>query len=149
VYLTGSHIWSNLHDGMGPGRGCAETPQAAGGDFHLCMTPRPWPRTGPGAASDGRPAPDQVEGHPFRAANNVNGVGIGSILDSQVLVLQPAAGPFTVTLAAGTYTVKGFGVDSRQTVEAGQVTVEDDERFGFTPPFAEPEPAVLYVASTG
>ena len=162
VYLTGSHIWSNLHDGMGPGRGCAETSerfdydayldflverghnfirlwrweqfrsQAAGGDFHLCMTPQPWPRTGPGAASDGKPrfdldrfdeaffdrlrdrvvaagrrgiyvgvmlfdgwalhlspAPDHVEGHPFHAANNVNGVGIGSILDYQVLPLGP------------------------------------------------------------
>jgi hypothetical protein len=162
VYLTGSHIWSNLHDGMGPGQGCAEAPerfdydayldflaehghnfirlwrweqfksQAAGGDFHLCMTPQPWPRTGPGTAKDGKPrfdldrfdeafferlrgrvvaagrrgiyvgvmffdgwalhlspAPDHVEGHPFHAANNVNGVGIGSILDYQVLPLDP------------------------------------------------------------
>ena len=162
VYLTGSHIWNNLHDGMGPGPQCAETPerldydayldflaehghnfirlwrweqfksQAAGGDFHLCMTPQPWPRTGPGAAKDGRPrfdldrfdeafferlrdrvvaagrrgiyvgvmffdgwalhlspAPDHVEGHPFHAANNVNGVGIGSIVDYQVLPLHP------------------------------------------------------------
>jgi hypothetical protein len=162
VYLTGSHIWNNLHDGMGPGAGCAETPermdyddyldfledhghnfirlwrweqfksQAAGGDFHLCMTPQPWARTGPGAATDGKPkfdlerfdeaffqrlrdrvvaagrrgmyvavmffdgwalhlspAPDHVEGHPFHAANNVNGVGIGSIVDYQVLPLDP------------------------------------------------------------
>ena len=162
VYLTGSHIWNNLHDGMGPGAACAETSerfdydayldflaehghnfirlwrweqfrsQAAGGDFHLCMTPQPWARTGPGTAKDGRPrfdldrfdeaffgrlrdrvvaagqrgiyvgvmlfdgfglhlspAPDQVEGHPFHAANNVNGVGIGSIVDYQVLPLDP------------------------------------------------------------
>src|ERR687884_655238 len=27
VYLTGSHIWNNLHDGMGPGAVCAETPE--------------------------------------------------------------------------------------------------------------------------
>ena len=77
VYLTGSHIWNNLHDGMGPGAECSETPEqmdypayldfleerghnfirlwrweqfrsrAAGGDFHLCMTPQPWQRTGP------------------------------------------------------------------------------------------------------
>jgi hypothetical protein len=96
------------------------------------MTPQPWPRTGPGAAKDGKPrfdldrfdeafferlrdrvvaagrrgiyvgvmffdgwalhlspAPDHVEGHPFHAANNVNGVGIGSILDYQVLPLDP------------------------------------------------------------
>ena len=84
VYLTGSHIWNNFHDG-GPGSDCAETPeqldydaylaflkehghnfirlwrweqfksQAAGGNFHLCMTPQPWPRTGPGTAKDGKP----------------------------------------------------------------------------------------------
>jgi hypothetical protein len=161
VYLAGSHIWNNLHDGMGPGAGCADTPeefdydayldflqdrghnfirlwrweqfrsQAAGGGFHLCMTPQPWARTGPGEAKDGKlrfdldrfdqaffdrlrersvaagergiyvgvmffdgwavhlsPAPDHVEGHPFHAANNVNGVAITSILDYQVLPLD-------------------------------------------------------------
>jgi hypothetical protein len=35
------------------------------------------------------PAPDHVEGHPFHASNNVNGVGIESILDYQVLPLDP------------------------------------------------------------
>lgn len=162
VYLTGSHIWNNFHDGMGPGADCAETSeeldfgaylefleerghnfirlwrweqfksQAAGGDFHLCMTPQPWARTGPGEAKDGKPkfdldrldqpffdrlrsraitagdrgiyvvvmffegwaihlspAPDNVEGHPFHAANNVSGIGITSILDYQVLPLDP------------------------------------------------------------
>jgi hypothetical protein len=162
VYLAGSHIWSNLHDGMGPGRECSDTPermdfdrylafleerghnfirlwrweqfrsQAAGGDFHLCMSPQPWTRTGPGEATDGEPrfdltrfdeeffdrlrgravaagergiyvgvmffdgwalhlspAPDHVEGHPFHDGNNVNGVGIDSILDYQVLPLDP------------------------------------------------------------
>ena len=162
IYLTGSHIWNNFHDGMGPGSDCAETPeqldysaylgflkehghnfirlwrweqfksQAAGGSFHLCMTPQPWPRTGPGTATDGKPkfdlasfdqayfdrlrdrvvaagnegiyvsamlfdgwalhlspAPDSVAGHPFHAANNVNGIGITSILDYQVLPLNP------------------------------------------------------------
>src|SRR4030095_5293154 len=106
--------------------------QAAGGEFHLCMTPQPWARTGPGGAKDGKPrfdldrfdeaffdrlrdrvaaagergiyvavmlferfglplsrAPDHVEGHPFHAANNINGVGIGSIVDYQVLPLDP------------------------------------------------------------
>ena len=162
VYLTGSHIWNNLHDGMGPGAACVEPAeafdyprylaflkehghnfirqwrweqfksQAAGGSFHLCMTPQPWLRTGPGTAKDGKPkfdlsrfdpayfdrlrqrvvaagsegiyvsvmlfdgwalhlspAPDNVEGHPFFAANNVNGVGITSIVDYQVLPLNP------------------------------------------------------------
>jgi hypothetical protein len=147
---------------MGPGSGCANPPermdfdayldflqarghnfirlwrweqvtsQAAGGDFHLCMTPQPWARTGPGEAKDGKPkfdltrfdpeffdrlrarviaagargiyvavmffdgwaihlspAPDNVEGHPFHANNNVNGVAIESIVDYQVLPLDP------------------------------------------------------------
>ena len=162
VYLTGSHIWNNFHDGMGPGSACADTPepfdfdaylaflkahghnfirlwrweqfksQAAGGTYHLCMTPQPWRRTGPGSARDGQPTfdldsfdqayfdqlrsrvlaagdegiyvavmlfegwglhlsppPDNVEGHPFHAANNINGVGITSIVDHQVLPLDP------------------------------------------------------------
>jgi hypothetical protein len=162
VYLTGSHIWNNLHDGLGPGAKCAGTPeqndyaaylkflldhghnfirlwrweqfrsQAAGGNFHLCMTPQPWPRTGAGKAKDGKPrfdlskfdpaffdrlrerviaagnlglyvgvmffdgwalhlspAPDNVEGHPFHVANNVNEIAIASILDYQVLPLNP------------------------------------------------------------
>jgi hypothetical protein len=162
IYLTGSHIWNNFHDGLGPGPACAGEPeqndfgvylaflkdhghnfirlwrweqfrsQAAGGSFHLCMTPQPWARIGPGAATDGKPkfdlsqfdpgyfdrlrervvaagnagiyvsvmlfegwglhlspAPDNVEGHPFHAANNVNGIGIASIVDYQQLPLDP------------------------------------------------------------
>lgn len=91
VYLTGSHIWNNLHDGMGPGAECALEPelfdypgylrflqerghnfirlwrweqfrsQAAGGNFHLCMTPQPWKRTGPGEARDGKPRYDLTQ----------------------------------------------------------------------------------------
>jgi hypothetical protein len=162
VYLTGSHIWHNFHDGMGPGSDCDDTTyildfdeyiqflkehdhnfirlwrweqfksQAAGSSFHLCMTPQPWARTGPGKAKDGKPkfdlesfdqsyfdrlrerviaageegiyvgvmffdgwalhlspAPDNIEGHPFHAANNINGVSINSIVDYQVLPLYP------------------------------------------------------------
>lgn len=162
IYLTGSHIWNNFQDGLGPGTDCADTleqnnygayieflkkhnhnfirlwrwehfkSQAAGGSFHLCMTPQPWPRTGPGNAKDGKPkfnldsfdqayferlrhrviaagsggiyvavmlfdgwalhlspVPDNVEGHPFHAANNINGIGIASIADYQVLPLDP------------------------------------------------------------
>ena len=83
VYLTGAHVWNNFHDGLGPGRDCARTPErndysaylnflAIHGHnfirlwrwehfvstvpgFHLCMTPQPWPRTGPGLASDRKP----------------------------------------------------------------------------------------------
>lgn len=162
IYLTGSHIWNNFHDGMGPGAACAAVPkslgyraylrflkehghnfirlwrweqfksQAAGGNFHLCMTPQPWSRTGSGTATDGKPkfdlstfdpayfdrlrdyvsmagnegiyvavmlfdgwalhlspAPDNVAGHPFYAANNVNGISITSIVDYQTLPLAP------------------------------------------------------------
>jgi hypothetical protein len=162
VYLTGSHIWNNLHDGMGPGaEGPAEPEifdydgylrflterghnfirlwrweqirsQAAGGGFHLDMTPQPWARPGPGDAADGKPKfdlerfdpsffdrlrervvkagdagiyvgvmffegwalhlsppPYHVEGHPFHALNNVNGIGAASIDDLQVLPLDP------------------------------------------------------------
>ena len=35
------------------------------------------------------PPPDNVEGHPFHAANNINGIGITSIVDHQVLPLDP------------------------------------------------------------
>jgi Family of unknown function (DUF6298) len=82
VYLTGSHIWNNFHDGFGPGLECAETPEVFDYDaylaflrdhghnfirlwrwehfksqfanFHLCMMPQPWPRTGSGTAKDGQ-----------------------------------------------------------------------------------------------
>jgi hypothetical protein len=167
VYLTGSHIWNNLQDGMGPGPTCGAEPerldyaayleflkqrghnfirlwrweqfksQAAGGGFHLCMTPQPWRRIGPGVAADGKPkfdlsqfdqaffdrlrervvaagragiyvsvmffdgwalhlspAPDNVNGHPFHASNNVNGVRLTSIVDYQTLPLDPAVGRF-------------------------------------------------------
>ena len=106
---------------------------AGAADFHLNMSPQPWPRTGAGKAKDGKPkfdlstfndeyferlrerviaageqgmyvavmlfdgwglhlspAPDNVEGHPFHALNNVNGVSITSILDHQVLPLAKA-----------------------------------------------------------
>lgn len=162
VYLTGSHIWNNLQDGMGPGADAPADPermdfeaylrfllerghnlirlwrweqfrsQAAGGNYHLNMSPQPWARTGPGAASDGQarfdldrfdkafftrlrqrvvragelgiyvdvllfdgwalhlsPPPDHIEGHPFHAHNNVNGVSASSIDDLQVLPLDP------------------------------------------------------------
>jgi hypothetical protein len=161
IYLTGSHVNNNLHDGLGPGRDCPEEPERfdfdaylrmlterghnfirlwrweqfrgylAPADVHFCMTPQPWPRTGPGAAKDGKPkfdlsafdqnyfdrlrervlaagnagiyasvmlfegfslhltaTPDNVEGHPFHAANNINDVGITSIIDYQVLPLD-------------------------------------------------------------
>lgn len=164
VYLTGSHIWNNLQDGMGPGPEAPDEPesvdfdaylrflterghnlirlwrweqfrsQAAGGNYHLDMSPQPWARTGPGTATDGKPRfdlerfddaffdrlrqrvvrageagiyvdvllfdgwalhlsppPYHIEGHPFHADNNVNGVSATSINDLQVLPLDPRA----------------------------------------------------------
>lgn len=162
VYLTGSHINNNLHDGMGFGAQSPAEPERfdfdayltfleeRGHNFirlwrweqfkgylsmanvHFSMTPQPWSRSGAGAAKDGKPkfdlekpdqayfdrvrerviaagargiyasvmlfdgfslhltaTPDNVEGHPFHAGNNVNGVGITSIVDYQVLPLDP------------------------------------------------------------
>ncbi len=162
IYLTGSHIWNNFHDGMGQGAQCADAPepfdfqaylaflkdhghnfirlwrwehvmsQAADGAFHLCMTPQPWARVGPGVARDGKPKfdlstfddvyfdrlrervaaaaaegiyvavmlfdgfcmhltppPDNIEGHPFHTGNNISDISITSIVDYQVLPLNP------------------------------------------------------------
>ena len=162
VYLTGSHVNNNFHDGLGFGRDCPDTPELfdfaayleflvtrghnfarlwrweqfkgylGPADVHFCMTPQPWARTGPGTASDGKPRfdltafdeayftrlrervtaagavgvyasvmlfegfslhltdlPDNIAGHPFAAGNNVNGVAIQSIVDYQVLPLDP------------------------------------------------------------
>ena len=85
VYLTGSHVNNNLHDGLGLGSDCPEDPERfdfdaylalltehghnfirlwrweqfqghlAPANVHFCMTPQPWPRTGPGSAKDGKP----------------------------------------------------------------------------------------------
>jgi hypothetical protein len=65
----------------------------------------------------------------------------------EYLVLQPSttADPFTMRLAAGTYAVEWFGVDTRRTMGADEVTVEREENIGFTAPLAESEPAVLYL----
>jgi len=168
VYLTGSHIWNNFQDGMGPGASAPDPDgeaagaersdfdayvrflterghnfirlwrweqfksQAAGGNYHLNMSPQPWARTGPDIAKDGQPKfdlthfddsffdrlrsrvvtageagiyvgvllfdgwalhlsppPDHIEGHPFHAPNNVNGIAAASIDDLQVLPLGP------------------------------------------------------------
>ncbi len=91
VYLTGAHFNSNLQDGLGFGRDCPDEPERfdfeaylafltgrghnfirlwrweqfdgylPGADVHFCMTPQPWPRTGPGTASDGKPRFDLAQ----------------------------------------------------------------------------------------
>ena len=167
IYLTGSHVNNNLHDGLGLGQECPDDPERfdfdaylgllserghnfirlwrweqfrghlAPADVHFCMTPQPWSRIGPGSAKDGKPkfdlsvfdqtyfdrlreriiaahnagnyvsvmffegfslhlttTPDNIEGHPCHAANNVNDVGITSIIDYQVLPLDPRVEAF-------------------------------------------------------
>lgn len=160
VYLTGSHVWNNFHDGQGAGLECSDPPEQFDydaylrfltehghnfirlwrwehfksllvGTHHMCMTPQPWMRSGPGIARDGQPkfdleslnqayferlkdrvtaagelgiyvavmlfegfalhlstVPFNIEGHPFYAENNINGVSIVSINDYQVLPLD-------------------------------------------------------------
>jgi hypothetical protein len=69
----------------------------------------------------------------------------------EYLVLQPSATaePFSVTLAAGSYTVEWYSVNTRETKEGGQVTVPRDGSTTFTAPFAEASPAVLYLKRVG
>jgi hypothetical protein len=65
---------------------------------------------------------------------------------TEYLVLQPDgdARAFTVDLAAGSYAVEWFGVDSRGTVPGGTLSVEADGAVAFAAPFAA-GPAVLYL----
>jgi hypothetical protein len=132
VYLTGSHIWNNLHDGMGPGPDGPDGPermdyqaylrflterghnfirlwrweqvrsQAAGGNYHLNMTPQPWTRTGPGTAKDGKPRFDLErldDGFFQRLRERVTAAGEGGHLRGRHAVRrlgaapQPATGP--------------------------------------------------------
>lgn len=55
------------------------------------------------------------------------------------------ADPFTATLDAGTYAAEWFGVDIRETVGAGEVTVESSTPISFSAPFEAAGPAVLYL----
>jgi hypothetical protein len=72
VYLTGSHTWESLQDGLLPGYTTVTQPFDYKGYLDLLQTdhhnfirlwrweltdhePQPWPRTGPGQALDGKP----------------------------------------------------------------------------------------------
>lgn len=65
----------------------------------------------------------------------------------EYLVLQASerADPFSVTLAAGTYTLQWYSVNSRETVGADKVTVESFMAISFKVPFEAAGPAVLYL----
>ena len=68
----------------------------------------------------------------------------------EYLVLQPDenAEPFTLELAAGTYAVEWYAVNSRESREAEPITVGRDGPIDVTAPFEEPGPAVLYLKRT-
>ena len=70
---------------------------------------------------------------------------------SEYLVLQPgdAADAFTVSLAAGTYTVEWYSVDARKTKAVGEVTAEGTATVDFTAPFEPGSPAVLHLKQVG
>jgi hypothetical protein len=58
VYLTGSHIWNNLQDGMGPGPGCAETSERLDYDAYLdLLAEHGTTSSGSGAGSRSSPRP--------------------------------------------------------------------------------------------
>jgi hypothetical protein len=69
----------------------------------------------------------------------------------EYLVLQPSgtAGPFTVTLEPATYSVQWFSVNGRETKSAGEVRIESRNDTSFAAPFAEADPAVLYLRRVG
>ena len=61
IYLTGSHIWNNFHDGMGPGADCGETPERFDYDAYLNSS-RSMVTTssGSGAGSSSSPRPPEA-----------------------------------------------------------------------------------------
>ena len=167
VYLTGSHVWNNLLDGVDQGA-CPAAPSSdyeAYLDFledrhhnfirlwrweltkytyegpESCTSPHPWPRTGPGTALDGKPKfdlskfdedyfdrvrsraiaaskrgmyvsimlfeghgmtnsmpPWRSDGHPFNAANNVNGINGDSNGDGYVTETHTLGDPAIIEL---------------------------------------------------
>jgi hypothetical protein len=65
----------------------------------------------------------------------------------EYLVLQPdeTVDLITVSLEAGTYSVRWLGVASRETRDASSVKVENQGSTTFSAPFAEAGPVVLYL----
>jgi len=61
------------------------------------------------------------------------------------VVLQPAAGPFTVRLHAATYTVEWHRLEDRQTRAADTIEVAANGPVTFTSPFSAAGPCVLYL----
>jgi hypothetical protein len=65
----------------------------------------------------------------------------------EYLVLQPdeTADPFDLRLEYGTYSAEWHSVTTRETKEAGEVTIEERGSASFTAPFPQAGPAVLYL----
>jgi len=97
------------------------------------------------------PGPDNVEGHPFHAANNINDTAIASIVDYQVLPLDPRVRALQKTYIRKVVdTVHDLpNVLSRETVPSGEVTVEGPTTTSFSAPFSSWGPAVLYLKKAG
>jgi hypothetical protein len=57
VYVTGSHIWNNLHDGMGPGAACPQTPEQFDYIGYLRLPGRAWSQLHPALALGAAPVP--------------------------------------------------------------------------------------------
>ena len=64
---------------------------------------------------------------------------------SEYLIVQPASGPFTVEMRAGTYSYEWFDPNAASTADTGLLTVQAGNN-AFTPPFSGS--AVLYLKST-
>jgi hypothetical protein len=67
----------------------------------------------------------------------------------EYLVLQPAesGGAFTAELAAGSYAVQWYSINSRESIDADKVIVENLTSIRFSAPFEQPGPAVLYLTA--
>ena len=67
---------------------------------------------------------------------------------TEVLVLAPDGGRFSVGLEPATYAVEWFGVASRETVTADAVTIRRARDLAFEPPSDIEGPVVLYARAT-
>jgi hypothetical protein len=67
------------------------------------------------------------------------------------LILQPGelGNPFTVSLEPGAYWVEWHNLTTRETVKAEELKVARAENRRLTAPFANPNPAVLYLLRKG
>lgn len=165
IYLTGSHMNNNFHDGLGFGPECAATPeqfdfdaylqflQERGHNFirlwrweqfkgqlrpmnvHLCMTPQPWSRTGAGTATDGKPKFD---------LDRFDAAFFNRLRDRVV-----AAGDVGVYVSVMLFEGFSLHLTSAPDNIAEELRVEQHQSARFNAPFAKARPAVLYLKKRG